>query len=58
LLYLGPAKSLSLSPVLPDIYTDDAYRAEMSRRYEIIIGKPLSGATADTNPAAGQPLRP
>jgi hypothetical protein len=58
LLYLGPAHALLLSPLQPDIYVDEAYRAEMSRRYEVIIGKPLSASTVDRNPAAPLPFRP
>lgn len=58
LLYLGPAASLTLSQKSPDIYMDEAYRTEMSRRYQIITGKPLTAATASHNPVSPRPLRP
>jgi hypothetical protein len=58
LLYLGPAASLTLSQKSPDIYLDNAYRTEMSRRYQIITGKPLTAATASHNPVSPRPLRP
>jgi hypothetical protein len=41
LLYLGPADSLIRSPVLPDSYSDLAYFKELSRRSELLIGRPL-----------------
>lgn len=58
LLYLGPAASLTLSQKSPDIYMDSDYRAEMSRRYQITMGKPLTAATASHNPVSPRPLRP
>jgi hypothetical protein len=58
LLYLGPAHSLTRSPLEPDIYLDADYRAENSRRYEIITGKPLTDSTVDRNPTAPLPFRP
>lgn len=56
LLYLGPAASLNDAAVQPDIYSDPAYRAEMSRRREIILGKPLDDANAGS--LTPHPLRP
>ena len=44
LLYLGPAKSLTLSPLSPDLYLDPLFRKEIDRR-----GK-LFGAPADPWP--------
>ena len=58
LLYLGPASSLTLSQKSPDIYMDDAFRDEMSRRYQIITGRPLTSSTAKDNPVSPRPLRP
>jgi hypothetical protein len=57
LLYLGPASSLMYAPMQPDIYLDADYRAEISRRYEIIMGKPLVSSTVESNPATLRPLR-
>lgn len=58
LLYLGPAATLTFSQKSPDIYMDDAFRAEMSRRYQIIMGKPLSSATVKDNSVSPRLLRP
>jgi hypothetical protein len=41
LLYLGPAASLTSSPIIPDFYLDAAFRREMDRRATIMSGKPL-----------------
>ena len=41
LLFLGPASSLTVGPEHPDIYLDEAYRKEASRRSLIMTGKPL-----------------
>jgi len=56
LLYLGPATALKISPVMPDIYLDAGYRAEMSRHYEVIMGKPLTKPTVADNPTALKPF--
>ena len=58
LLYLGPAATLTLSQKSPDIYMDDAFRAEMSRRYQIIMDRPLTSATSKDNPVSPRFLRP
>ncbi len=57
-LYIGPAAGLLRSPLMPDIYLDAAHRAEMSRRYEIVMGKPLASSTYDRNPSTALPFRP
>ena len=44
LLYLGKETSMTVSPVDPAFYLDDAYFKEMSRRNEIMIGKPIDWA--------------
>lgn len=44
LLYLGREASMTVSPVDPAFYLDEAYFKEMSRRNEIMIGKPIDWA--------------
>lgn len=41
LLYLGPAASLTKSPIIPDIYLDEDFRREIDRRSMILTGSPL-----------------
>lgn len=41
LLYLGPATSLTQSPISPDLYLDSAFRREINRRSLIVSGTPL-----------------
>jgi hypothetical protein len=41
LLYLGPAASLTQSPIAPDLYLDAAFRMEINRRSLIVSGAPL-----------------
>jgi hypothetical protein len=41
LLYLGPATSLTQSPLSPDLYLDSAFRREINRRSLILSGTPL-----------------
>jgi hypothetical protein len=59
ILYLGPAASLTWSPNMPDMYLDDAFFQEISRRSQITPGPPpppLSWTRAlDANL---QPVRP
>jgi hypothetical protein len=56
LLYLGPAASLTTSPVDPAVLLDQAYFAELSRHAEISLGHKLdwlayaSGATLTAEP--------
>jgi hypothetical protein len=39
ILFLAPAGQLTQAPFLPDIYLDDAYRAEIERRLQIMVGQ-------------------
>jgi hypothetical protein len=41
ILFLAPADRLTQAPFLPDIYLDDAYRAEIERRLRIMVGQPF-----------------
>jgi len=41
LLYLGPRKSLTEGPRVPDLYLDAAFRAEMDRRLRLRLGSGL-----------------
>jgi hypothetical protein len=43
LLYLGNSAELTFAPRLPDIYLDEEYRNEISRRYKLMTGQDLSG---------------
>jgi hypothetical protein len=57
-LYLGPAERLTRSPLLPDLYLDAAYRAEISRRQPLIGTQPLAPNPAmETYTAAPTPWR-
>jgi hypothetical protein len=58
LLYLGPASTLTISPKSPDIYMDNGFRTEMSRRMQIIEGHPLTSATAKDNNVSPRLVRP
>jgi hypothetical protein len=44
LLYLGPATSLTQSPLSPDLYLDSAFRREINRRSLILNGTSLETA--------------
>jgi hypothetical protein len=44
LLYLGKEAGMTVSPIDPAFYLDEAYFKEMSRRNEIIVGKPIDWA--------------
>jgi hypothetical protein len=50
LLYLGPAASLTESPISPDLYLDEEFRKEIGRRFQIITGGPMTWPTASDNP--------
>jgi hypothetical protein len=56
LLYLGPASSLTISPEHSDIYLDQAFRQEISRRVKIITGQPLPPA-ADMREYKSAPVK-
>jgi hypothetical protein len=58
LLFLGPAASLTEAPIHPDIYLDREYRAEISRRKQIMTGQPLTGSDVEENPMAPHYMRP
>jgi hypothetical protein len=58
LLYLGPRDQLKRGPGMPDMYLDLDFRAEMERRSQIIMGRPISGFTADKSPAVSRPWWP
>jgi hypothetical protein len=42
LLYLGREDTLTRSPITPDTYMDPAYFKELSRRSEVLTGRPLN----------------
>jgi hypothetical protein len=50
-LYLGPAASLTESPVTPDLYLDSAFRKEINRRSLIMDGTPLDVTISPVSPA-------
>jgi hypothetical protein len=50
LLYLGPAASLTQSPMTPDIYLDTSFRNEISRRLSIMIGQPMKSSVVLMSP--------
>lgn len=53
LLYLGQPAGYTLAPVEPSIYLDPAYAREISRRNEIMTGRPLDlGKELDRNKRA------
>jgi hypothetical protein len=51
LLYLGPAVSLTQSPMTPDLYLDENFRREIDRRSMILTGSPLPVGIPPTSPA-------
>jgi hypothetical protein len=60
MLYLGPAASLTESPLMPDVYLDGAYLKEVMRRMQIIDAKRAPsnlGITVDQNPASPGPFK-
>jgi hypothetical protein len=50
LLYLGPAASLTQSPMTPDLYLDENFRREIDRRSMILTGSPLRVGIPPTSP--------
>jgi len=57
LLYLGPAASLTKSPVLPDAYLDDDYRNEILRHWSLCcLRGEASDMVAEKNPAVPRPF--
>ncbi len=53
LLYLGPAASLTASPVDPAVYLDETQFREISRHRQIMIGQPLDRAAYAAAAARG-----
>jgi hypothetical protein len=51
LLYLGQAATLTESPTVPDLYLDELFRDEISRRRILMSGKPLTLSTPLMSPA-------
>jgi len=57
LLYLGPRKSLTESPDVPDLYLDLEFRAEMDRRLRLRLGSGLKEIPEPWgNPSVAQPM--
>lgn len=57
LLYLGPRKSLTESPMVPDLYLDAEFRAEMDRRLRLRLGNGLKAIPDPArNPAVTKPM--
>jgi hypothetical protein len=55
-LYLGPRKSLAVSPIVPDLYLDAEFRAEIDRREKLRSGHGLAGFPDPAyNPATPRP---
>lgn len=52
LLYLGPASSLTRSPIAPDLYLDADFRKEIDRRAFIINGQHITWPTVWNNPVS------
>lgn len=56
ILFHGPAASLTTSPIFPDLYLDEEYRQEISRRIEISRGRPLSPEWGRNVPVTPRPF--
>jgi hypothetical protein len=57
LLFLGPAKTLTKSPLSPDLYLDPEFRKENDRRAALFGGKPDPWPTVRDNPMSPKYLR-
>ena len=57
LLYLGPAKTLTLSPDSPDLYMDTAYRAEIKRRVQLMGPGEVNLPNVDANTVSPRHLQ-
>ncbi|MEP6830249.1 MAG: hypothetical protein ABI963_07905 [Rhizomicrobium sp.] len=55
LLYLGTRKSMTLNPFVPDIYLDGAFRKELERRMQIMLGKAVPLLLPAGNTASPMP---
>jgi hypothetical protein len=58
LLYLGPAASLTHSPLSPDLYLDPDFRKEIDRRSILFGFGPITWPTVWDNPISPQYIRP
>jgi hypothetical protein len=56
LLYLGPRKSLTFSPTVPDLYLDPDFRSEMDRRMVLRMGEHLTGSGPAGNLSSPRPF--
>jgi len=57
LLYLGPRKSLTEGPLVPDLYLDGEFRAEMDRRLRLRLGNGLRAIPQPwTNTSVARPM--
>ena len=50
LLYLGRAETLTEAPMIPDLYMDEHFRNEISRRRVLMSGKPITSPVPTTSP--------
>ena len=57
LLYLGPAATLTESPITPDIYLDESFRSEINRRRMLMSGRPLTLSAPLMSPTYIHPWR-
>ncbi len=57
LLYLAPARTLTKSPLSPDLYLDPEFRKENDRRAALLGGQPDPWPTVKDNPMSPQFLR-
>ena len=58
-LYLGPRKSLTWSPNVPDLYLDPDFRSEVDRRLRLRAGTGVKAIPDPAyNPASAQPYFP
>jgi len=57
LLYLAPARTLTKSPLSPDLYLDPEFRKENDRRAALFGGQPDPWPSVKDNPVSPQFLR-
>ena len=57
LLYLAPARTLTRSPLSPDLYLDPEFGKEIDRRAALFGGQPDPWPTVRDNPMSPQFLR-
>jgi hypothetical protein len=58
LLYLGPAASLTESPISPDLYLDADFRNEINRRSALMGRQPVTWPTVGDNPMSPRYIHP